>query len=481
MSVDVRMLIGGEWVGAADGAADPATSPATGEVVGHVPRGTREDAQRAIAAANAAFGAWRAKSAFERAEYLHRVAEVVQSRREALARILTLDQGKPYRTEALVEIDAVVEQFRLSAEDSTRVEGAIPPSRDPRKRVLLVRRPLGVVGVITPWNWPLSMAAELVAPALGCGNTVVWTPAPSTAVCSAALAEAFADAGLPPGVVNFVTGPGPVVGDEIAANRGTVMVAFIGSTQTGLLVATRAAGKRQILELGGNGPLVVMEGADLERAAQAAAGSCFRSAGQSCSAAERILVQEPVRREFVERLADAAARMMRLGDPFDTETTIGPMNNDMVAAKMDAHVEDAIARGAVVVAGGARAGGFPTPLYWPPTILDGVPADALAAREETFGPIAPVVGIGSLDDAIRLTNESSYGLAAAIFTPDLADGLRYADAIRTGLVNVNDGSTYFESQLPFGGGAGSSSGIGRVGGRHVMDEMTELQTITLTA
>jgi succinate-semialdehyde dehydrogenase/glutarate-semialdehyde dehydrogenase len=480
MTGDVLMLVGGEWTGSADGSRDAAMSPATGEVIGSVPRGAREDARRAIAAANEAFDAWRATTAFERAQLLHRVADVVESRREALARILTLDQGKPYHTEALVEIDTVVEQFHLSAEDATRVEGAIPPSRDRHKRVLLVRRPLGAVGVITPWNWPLSMAAELVAPALACGNTVVWTPAPSTAVCSAALAAALADAGLPAGVVNFVTGPGPAVGDEIATNPGTVMIAFIGSTRTGRVVATRAAGKRQLLELGGNGPLVVMEGADLERAARAAVGGCFRSAGQSCSAAERLLVHESVRREFVALLADAVERDVRLGDPFAAETTMGPMNNDLVAEKMDAHVEDALARGAVAVTGGARAHGFPTRLYWPATILDDVPAEALAAREETFGPIAPVVAIRSLDEAIRLTNESSYGLAAAIFTPDLADGLRYADAVKTGVVNVNDSSTYFESQLPFGGGARSSSGIGRVGGRHVMEEMTELQTITLT-
>jgi succinate-semialdehyde dehydrogenase/glutarate-semialdehyde dehydrogenase len=223
-----------------------------------------------------------------------------------------------------------------------------------------------------------------------------------------------------------------------------------------------------------------MDGADLDRAVPAAVASCFRSAGQSCSAAGRILVHATIRSEFVDRLADSVARQVRLGDPFDRHTTIGPMNNELVAAKMEAHVDDALARGAHAVTGGRRASGLPTSLYWPPTILDRVPRDALAVREETFGPIAPIVEITSLDDAIAVTREGGYGLAAGIFTARLEDGLRFADAVDIGLVNVNDGSTYFESQLPFGGAAGSSSGIGRVGGRHVMDAMTEMQTITIT-
>ena len=231
--------------------------------------------------------------------------------------------------------------------------------------------------------------------------------------------------------------------------------------------------------MGGNGPLVVLEGADLDAAAQGAISACFLCAGQSCTAGERLLVQDGVRDEFVARLAELVAADVRLGDPFARETTLGPLNNDAVAAKMDAHVEDAVARGARVVAGGARAVGEPTALYWNATVLDDVPEDAQAAREETFGPIAPVVGVRSLEHAIELTNASPYGLLAAVFTGDVMDGLRFADQVRTGLVNINETTNYWENHLPFGGRAGSDSGVGRIGGRHALEALTELQTIVI--
>jgi succinate-semialdehyde dehydrogenase/glutarate-semialdehyde dehydrogenase len=343
-----------------------------------------------------------------------------------------------------------------------------------------MRRPLGPVAVVTPWNWPYTMPAEIVAPALAVGNTVVWTCAPSTTVCSGLLAECVAEADLPPGVFNFVLGPGPVVGDELVSNPGTVAVGFIGSTATGRQIASRAAGKRLLLEMGGNGPLVVLDGADVEAAAQAAVAACFLCAGQSCTAGERLLVHRAVREEFVGRLRELTVKAA-LGDPLNAETQLGPLNNEPVASKMDEHVEDALSRGAEVVAGGSRAEGFPTDLYWPATVLDGVPADALVATEETFGPIAPVVEIADLDDAIRLTNESPYGLLAAIFTADLYGGLRYADEVHSGLVNINETTNYWENHLPFGGRAGTDSGTGRVGGRYPFEVLTELQTVVIGA
>jgi succinate-semialdehyde dehydrogenase/glutarate-semialdehyde dehydrogenase len=472
------MFIDGEWRDALGGATVEATSPATGESLGPVAEGDREDARRAIAAATAAFPSWGARTAFERAALLRRIADACERRRDDLARILTLDQGKPLQAEAYGEVDELVGFWRQAAEDSVRLEGTIPATAAPGRRVLLLRRPLGVVGVITPWNWPYTMPAEVVAPALACGNTVVWTPAPSTAVCSGVLAECVAEADLPPGVFNLVLGPGPVVGDEIAASPGTQAVAFTGSTATGLTVAKRAAGKAQLLEMGGNGPLVVMHDADLDAAAEAAVVGCFLGAGQSCSAAERLLVHDAVREEFVERLAQRVTSDVRLGDPFEEATTMGPVNNEPTAEKMDRHVADAVDRGAAVVAGGARASGFPTRLYWEPTVLDGVPPDSTAVTEETFGPIAPIVATSSLEDAIEQTNAQQYGLMAAIFTRDLAAGLRYADSVRMGLVNVNETTNYWELHLPWGGRAGSASGIGRVGGRYPMDTLTEIQTVS---
>ncbi len=473
------MYIDGRWCDAQSGDVAQAFSPATGELIGTVAQGDRDDARRAIAAARAAAPGWAALTPFERAAQMHAVADLIVERRDALARLLTLDQGKPLHAEAYDEVDELTEYWRMAAEDAKRLGGELPSSVSPGARVMLVRRPRGVVAVISPWNWPYTMPAELIAPALACGNTVVWTPAPSTSVCAAALAACVADAGLPAGVLNLVTGPGAVVGDEIARHPGTDGAAFIGSTATGRSVAAAAAGKPALLEMGGNGPLVVLADADLEAAVEAALSACFLCAGQSCTAGERLLVHRDVAGAFAERLAERVAQEIVLGDPWEAQTTMGPLNNETVAAKMDAHVADAVARGARLVCGGGRQTGMGTDLYWQPTILADVPRDALAVTEETFGPIAPIVSIDSLADAIALTNASPYGLLAAIFTADLAAGLAFAEQVRSGWVNVNQSTNYWESQLPFGGRAGSDSGLGRVGGNHVMQTFTELQTVVL--
>jgi succinate-semialdehyde dehydrogenase/glutarate-semialdehyde dehydrogenase len=475
-----QMFVDGSWQPSASGETFQAVSPATGEPIGTIPQGNRDDARRAIAAARAAADGWQSLTAFERAAKMHAVGDLIESRREQLARTLTLDQGKPLRAEAFDEVDELIEYWRMAAEDAKRLAGELPNSFSPGKRVLLVRRPRGVVGVISPWNWPYTMPAELLAPALACGNTVVWTPAPSTAVCAVALASCIADADLPPGAFNLVSGPGPVVGDEIARNPGTNGVAFIGSTATGRSVAAAAAGKATVLEMGGNGPLVVLDDADLDAAVNATLTACYLCAGQSCTAGERLLVHRAVADEFVELLARRVTERIRLGNPFEDTTTMGPLNNDQVAQKMDEHVADAVQRGARVVSGGSRAAGFATSLYWQPTVLSGVPADARVAAEETFGPVAPVVAVDSLEHAISLTNASPYGLLSAIFTADLAKGLEFADRVHTGWVNINESSNYWEAHLPFGGRAGTDSGIGRVGGSHVMQSFTELQTVVLT-
>jgi succinate-semialdehyde dehydrogenase/glutarate-semialdehyde dehydrogenase len=473
------MYVAGSWVESESGARTEATSPATGEAIGSVPEGTREDAQRAIAAANAAARDWAARSAFERAAACERVAAVVEERRDELARTLTLDQGKPLAAEAYGEVDELVEYWRMAAADAKRLEGLLPPSIDAQKRVLAYRVPRGVVGIITPWNWPYTMPAEAVAPALACGNAVVWVPAPTTSVCAVKLAECVVEAELPPGVFNLVTGPGPVVGDEVAANPGTQAIAFIGSIATGHKVAERAAGKALLLEMGGNGPVVVLDDADLDAAVEATLAASFLCAGQSCTAGERFLVHEAVHDDYLGRLSDSVGREVRLGDPFAEETTMGPLNNEPTAAKTERHVGEAVENGAVLVSGGRRAAGFPTTLYYEPTVLDGVRDEMEVAREETFGPVVPITTIRSDEEALSIANSSPYGLLAAVFTKDLARGLRFAEAVRAGWVNINESSNYWESHLPFGGRAGSQSGVGRVGGRFSMETFTELKTVVL--
>jgi acyl-CoA reductase-like NAD-dependent aldehyde dehydrogenase len=475
--MDQRMFIGGAWVESESGERLEATSPATGESLGTVPSGTREDAQRAIDAANGAWREWAAMSAFERAAAMERIAEAVAERRDDLAHTLTLDQGKPLQAEAYDEVAELEEYWHMAAADARRLEGSMPASVDAGKRVLVYRVPKGVVGVITPWNWPYTMPAEVIAPALAAGNAVVWVPAPTTSICAVKLAECIAAAELPAGVFNMVTGHGAVVGDEIAGNPGTHAIGFVGSITTGYKVAERAAGKSLLLEMGGNGPVVVLEDADLDKAVAATLVASFLCAGQSCTAGERFLVHEKIHDEYLDRLAAAMAKDVRLGDPFADQTTMGPLNNEPVAEKMDRHIGDAVGRGAAVVAGGSRANGYPTTLYYEPTILDRVSHEMEVSTEETFGPIVPISTIKGEEEALALIDASPYGLLTSVFTQDLRRGLRFAEAARAGWVNVNESSNYWESHLPFGGRSGSRSGIGRVGGRHPFETFTEAKTV----
>jgi acyl-CoA reductase-like NAD-dependent aldehyde dehydrogenase len=479
VATEYRMYVDGEWTSSESGATFEAHSPSTGEVIGTLPGGTRADARRAIAAAGRAWPGWSSWSAFDRAAVLRRVAEIVQDRRDDLARTLTVDQGKPLHTEAYDEVDELVSYFEMAAADATRIEGLMPPSIDAAKRVLVYRVPRGVVGVITPWNWPYTMPAEIVAPALAAGNAVVWVPAPTTSVCAVKLAECLVEADLPAGAFNMVTGPGPVVGDEVASNHGTHAIGFIGSIATGHRVAERAAGKELLLEMGGNGPLVILDDADVDAAVGATLEACFLNAGQSCTAGERLLVHRKIHDDFLSELTESTSKDIRLGDPFDEATTLGPLNNEPTAEKMERHVSDAAGRGAVVVAGGRRVADRGSPLFFEATLLDGVTEEMEVAREETFGPVAPITPIDGEDDALSRTSGSPYGLLTAVFTRDLRRGLRFAESARAGWVNVNEGTNYWESHLPFGGRSGSRSGVGRVGGRFSIERLTELKTVVV--
>ena len=471
--------VDGSWRAAADGATFEATNPATGARIGTLASGGREDARAAIEAADRAARDWGRTSPFERATALERIAASIESRRDELARSLTEDQGKPLHAEAFGEVEELVLYFRMAAADATRIEGLIPPSVDPAKRVLIYRVPKGVVGIITPWNWPYTMAAELIAPALAAGNTVVWNPARLTSWCSVSLAEAILAADLPRGVFNVVTGPGEAVGDEIAGHPRVAAVGFVGSTRTGELIARRAAGKEQLLEMGGNGPLVILDDADVEAAVRATLTACFLNAGQSCTAGERVLVHRAVHDEYVRRLLEAVGTEVRLGDPLDPRTTMGPLNNERTADKTERHVRDATAHGARLELGGGRAPGHRSQLFFEPTVLDAVTDEMAIAREETFGPVVPITTIDDEAEALAIVEGSGYGLLASVFTRDLGRGLRFAESARAGWVNINEGTNYWESHLPFGGRAGSQSGLGRVGGRFSIERLTELKTIVV--
>jgi succinate-semialdehyde dehydrogenase/glutarate-semialdehyde dehydrogenase len=459
----------------------PATSPATGETFASVAVADVADVERAVGAARAAARGWATMSPFERASHCAAVVAAINANREELARALSQDQGKPLVTEAYAEVDELAEYFHMAGEDAKRLEGSLPASTSADARVLVSRVPLGVIAVVSPWNWPYTMGAEVYAPALGAGNTVVWNPSSSTAACSALLAEVIAQGGLPPGVFNFLPGPGSVVGSALVGHAGVDAVGFVGSVATGRRVAEAAVGKAQILELGGNGPMVILADADLDLATEATLEAAYLCAGQSCTAGERFLVDSSVKDDFVARVVAATVERVRLGDPFDPLTTMGPLNNEANAHKFDEHVADALARGAKLCCGGNRAKGYPTSLFAEATVLDNVTGEMLVARDETFGPVVPVIEVGSDAEALEITNGSPFGLTAAVFTQDLERGLAFAEAARAGWVNINASTNLWESHLPFGGRSGSVSGRGRVGGRSLFEAFTEPKTIHFPA
>src|SRR2546423_3998158 len=396
MAVTVRTLqnfVAGGWVDSTGDSVRPIVSPVTGETLAEVPDAARGDVDRAVAAARAAQPKWAALSAWDRAKICHAIADLIDERREEFARELSLEQGKPYAAEALGDIDETAENFGSAAEDVKRMETAIIPSQDPNKRILTFRKPNGVYAGITPWNFPTLIPVELIAPGIAVGNTIVMKPSEWTPIAMANFMQIMADAGLPDGVVNVVYGAGDV-GEMLVTHPDVDCVGFVGSHPTAEKIVRAAGLKRSLIEASGNGPVVVCEDADLERAAQGAVFGGFFCAGQVCCATERVLVHEGVHDAFLEEVLKAAATW-KLGDPFDESTLVGPMNNEPTARKMDTHLEDAVGKGASVVLGGSRAADRPTSLYYEPTVVTNVGVDTLINREETFGPIVPLIRVRS--------------------------------------------------------------------------------------
>jgi acyl-CoA reductase-like NAD-dependent aldehyde dehydrogenase len=473
MAVAIRQdaYIGGEWV-PGDGEEIEVRSPATDELLGTVTASTPTQVEAAVRAAADAFPAWRKVSLLERVELCRAAFAICMERADEIAEMITKEVGKTIRESREEMVEYTADHFRRASEDVLRHAGKVLPSTQERsnaKRIIVVQEPVGVVAAVTPWNFPVDIAGIPIVYGLAVGCTTVWKPSEQAPLCANMFAEVIHDAGFPPGTLNVVHGRGDV-GSALVTNPDVASVVFTGSTKTGEQVARDAALKNRVLELGGNGPQIVLADANLDKAADAAIVGCFYLAGQCCTAAERILVHESVKDEFVAALVERT-KALRVGDPLDDETDMGPLCTDEVLARTIEHVEDAVAKGARIVYGGGHEGRFHEP-----TILDGVTSDMTIAMEETFGPVAPIMTFGDLDEALAVANETDYGLTAAVFTRSLHDAWHAAEELRHGTVHINETTNYWDQLAPFGGA--KKSGAGRELAGWIIDALTETKQIT---
>lgn len=474
MTADLKLFLAGEWTEGTGDEHYEVHSPVTGEHIYNLPKASKSDIDRAVAAARIATEEMRHWTAFERADLCLRIYELWQERVEEVARILTLEQGKPFTAESLDDIEESGDYFQIAAEDVKRLSGEFIPTTERNRRMFTVHRPVGVWAAITPWNFPVMIPMEYVGPGLAAGNSVIVKPPEFTSWALLEMAKVFEEAGVPKGAISVIPGAGDI-GESLVTHDGIDAIGFTGSSATGARIVSQMGLKRSIMEMSGNGPTVVTADADIRKAAEAAVYGAYYNAGQVCVATERLIVLHEVHDEFVEA-SIKAAKEVRLGDPFDDATNMGPLNNEPTAAKMDRHLADAVERGAQVVMGGKRAPGYPTDLYYEFTILDGVPEDSLVSQEESFGPVLPILTAKDDQDAVGVANRTRLGLQAAVFTNDLTKAFYYADRIRSGTVIVNDSTDTWETFQPFGGAAGTDTGWGR----QRIEEFTDLQTIVFS-
>ena len=470
-----QCYIAGEWVNADSGETIAVTNPATGEALGTVPKCGADETRRAIEAAEAAMPAWRAKTAKERAAILRKWFDLMMANQEELARILTMEQGKSL-AEARGEIAYGASFIEWFAEEGKRLYGDVIPGHLADKRIVVLKQPIGVTAAITPWNFPNAMITRKAGPALAAGCPMVIKPAAQTPYSALALAVLAEQAGIPKGILSVVTGSASAIGGEMTSNPVVRKLSFTGSTEIGRLLMRQSADtiKKLSLELGGNAPFIVFDDADVDAAVAGAMASKYRNSGQTCVCTNRLYVQAGVYDEFVEKLAKAAAAL-KVGNGLEAGTEQGPLIDANAVAKVEEHVADALAKGARVLTGGSRheLGGT----YFQPTVLAGVTQDMAVAREETFGPLAPVVRFETEEQAIAMANDTEFGLASYFYSTNLSRVWRVAEAIESGMVCINSGILSTEV-APFGGV--KQSGLGREGSKYGIDEYVEMKYLCIT-
>jgi len=469
-----RAYVDGQWLDADSGETTDVVNPASGTVIARVARCGTAETRRAIAAAERALPGWRARTAQERSGCLRRLSDLMLEHQEDLARVMTVEQGKPL-AESRGEIVYGASFLEWFAEEAKRVYGDTIPAPGSDKRIVCIKQPVGVVACITPWNFPNAMLTRKMGPALATGCTVVCKPASATPLSALAIAELAERAGIPPGVVNILVGKTGEIGDELTSNPTVRKLTFTGSTAVGKELIRACAGtvKRVSMELGGNAPFIVFDDADLDAAVEGAIASKYRNAGQTCVCANRMLVQDGVHDEFAERLA-AAVRELKVGDGMAEGTTIGPLINVEAADSVLAMVDDAVAGGAKLVLGGRRAANGDA--FVEPAVLTGVTPAMRVFREEIFGPVAPLVRFSSEEEAIELANDTEFGLASYFYARDIGRIWRVAEGLDYGIVGINEG-LISNAAAPFGGM--KESGNGREGSKYGMDEYLEIKYLCL--